>query len=411
MQKQGRAVREEAQSRGMRRIDLTVAQLASSETARRINRDIVLEMIRAHQPVSRADLARRSGLQRSTISQIVEQLIGEKWVCEGAMASPPRGRHPTMLELNENLVAMVADIHPGQASLALVDLKGNLLSHSLVALTFTPATSVERICECMDHMRQGMHGKSIEGIGLSLPGRVDPVTERMIFAPNLPWSDYDLKQEMEARLGLTVKMENAATACLLAELIFGRREGVRDVVLITISEGVGAGILSGGQLITGHRGMAGEFGHVQLDPEGPLCSCGQRGCWETFASCRAAVRYFQEHQPEAAAVSFQELLTLAEEGNSSATEALVRQAREIGRGLRMIFAVLAPELILLAGEITSAWPRLAPLIAAEVAAAPSGGRLPVIEPCHAGAIARLRGAAALVFQHGARESAVVRDAL
>jgi len=411
MQKQGRAVREEAQSRGMRRIDLTVAQLASSETARRINRDIVLEMIRAHQPVSRADLARRSGLQRSTISQIVEQLIGEKWVCEGAMASPPRGRHPTMLELNENLVAMVADIHPGQASLALVDLKGNLLSHSLVALTSTPATSVERICECMDHMRQGMHGKSIEGIGLSLPGRVDPVTERMIFAPNLPWSDYDLKQEMEARLGLTVKMENAATACLLAELIFGRREGVRDVVLITISEGVGAGILSGGQLITGHRGMAGEFGHVQLDPEGPLCSCGQRGCWETFASCRAAVRYFQEHQPEAAAVSFQELLTLAEEGNSSAIEALVRQAREIGRGLRMIFAVLAPELILLAGEITSAWPRLAPLIAAEVATAPSGGRLPVIEPCHEGAIARLRGAAALVFQHGARESAVVRDAL
>ena len=128
-------------ARGMRHIDLTDVQLASSETARRINRDIVLELIRANQPVSRADLSRRSGLQRSTISQIVEQLIREKWVCEGAVATRPRGRRPTLLGLNDSLVVIAVDIHPKQAILATVDLHGRLLSRSLVSLDLDPAGS------------------------------------------------------------------------------------------------------------------------------------------------------------------------------------------------------------------------------------------------------------------------------
>jgi MarR family len=103
-------------ARGMRHVDLTDVQLASSETARRINRDIVLELIRANEPVSRADLSRRSGLQRSTVSQIVEQLIGERWVCEGAVATAPRGRRPTLIGLNDDLVAIAVDIHPKLAT-------------------------------------------------------------------------------------------------------------------------------------------------------------------------------------------------------------------------------------------------------------------------------------------------------
>src|SRR6202161_4677171 len=125
----------------MKHIDLTDVQLASSETARRINRDIVLELIRAKQPISRADLSRQSGLQRSTVSQIVEQLIREKWVCEGSVASRARGRRPTLLELNENLVVIAIDIHPNQATVATVDLNGRLLSRSLVPLTSDPAAS------------------------------------------------------------------------------------------------------------------------------------------------------------------------------------------------------------------------------------------------------------------------------
>src|SRR5580692_11944997 len=147
---------------GIRHVDLAELQLASSETARVINRDIVLELIRTSQPISRADLARRSGLGRSTVSQIVEQLIGENWVREGAMGSLPRGRRPTMVGLNEDLLAIAIDIHPKEAGVALVDLNGRLLSRSLTPLTSDPADSIRLIIECMQRMHRTAPRKSIE---------------------------------------------------------------------------------------------------------------------------------------------------------------------------------------------------------------------------------------------------------
>jgi len=385
-------------ARGIRPIDLTNVQLASSETARRINRDIVLELIRAHQPISRADLSRRSGLQRSTVSQIAEQLIEEKWICEGAVATSPRGRRPTLLGLNESLVVLAVDIHPQSATVATVDLNGRLLSRAQIPLTSDPEASVRLMTESMTRMRRALSRKSIEGIGISMPGRVDPATQRLTFAPNLHWPDYDLKANIEAKMGLPVMVENAATACLLAELTFGNLNGIRDIVLVTVSEGVGTGIFANGQLIAGHCGMAGEFGHISLDPSGPLCGCGQRGCWETFASCRAATRYYEELQPDSRPVTFQELLNLAEEGNPSAEQALAKQAMYLGKGLRMIIAGLSPALILIAGYITSAWHRFGPIIEKEANALTLAGTAPRILPTHEGEIARLRGAAALVFQ-------------
>ena len=382
----------------MRHIDLTDVQLASSETARRINRDIVLELIRANPPISRADLSRQSGLQRSTVSQIVEQLIREKWVCEGGVASPPRGRRPTLLELNDDLVVIAVDIHPRQATIATVDLKGRLLSRALVPLTSDPEASTRLMTNCMSRMRQALPRKSIEGIGISLPGRVDPATQRLIFAPNLHWPDFDLKTVIEKRMGLPVKMENAATASLLAELTFRRIDGIRDVVMVAVSEGVGTGVFANGQLISGHRGMAGEFGHVPLDPSGLLCSCGRKGCWETFASCVAALRYYKELQPQAKTITFHELLNLAEEGDTHAGEALAKQALYIGRGLQPIIAALSPSLILIAGDIMPAWHRYGPVIEREASKHVLGETAPRILPTHEGEIARLRGAAALVFQ-------------
>lgn len=384
--------------RGIRHVDLADVQLASSETARRINRDIVLELIRTSQPISRADLARCSGLQRSTVSQIVEQLIREKWVCEGSVATAPRGRRPTMVGLNEDLVAIAADIHPKQGIVAVVDLNGRLLSRSQVSLTSDPAASTLRLIECMQRMHRAVPRHSIEGIGVSLPGRVDPATQRMTFAPNLHWPAYDTKRAIESKTGLGVKMENAATACLLAELTFSRMDGVRDAVLVTVSEGVGTGVFANGQLITGHHGMAGEFGHVPVDPSGPRCACGQKGCWEMFASCRAALRYYRESGPKARASSFHELLGLAEAGNGQAAQALNKQALWIGRDLRMIIAGLAPSTILIAGDVTTAWHRFGPVIAEEAAELTLAGSPPLIRPTHESEIARLRGAAALVFQ-------------
>ncbi len=234
----------------MRRVDLAYAQVASSEVARDMNRDVVLELIRAQQPVSRADLARLSGLQRSTVSEIVEDLMREEWVREGSIARRPRGRRPTMLGLNEDLVILAVDVHPRQAIVAVVDLNGHFLSRDVVTIVSNPERAIRQMIESMQRLREKHPGKSFEGIGISLPGRVDAQTQRLVFAPNLAphlkWSSVDLRGAVEKVMGLKVEMENAANAWLLSEMWFGKMDGVRDAVLVTIAEGVGTGVLANG---------------------------------------------------------------------------------------------------------------------------------------------------------------------
>jgi predicted NBD/HSP70 family sugar kinase len=253
----------------------------------------------------------------------------------------------------------------------------------------------------MKRIRDSHPKKTIGGIGISVPGRVDTESQCLIFAPNLNWPKYDIKQAIERDMGLPTEMENAATACLMSELWFGRMDGIRDAVLITVSEGIGGGILTNGQLVSGRHGMAGEFGHIPLDPTGPRCACKSNGCWEVFASCNAALRYYSESEPKAKRLTFHELLNLAEEGDAHAAGALAKQAKYIGKGLRMITAALSPELVLIAGDVTSAWGRFAPIIEKELKELTLAGRPPSLRPTHEGEVARLRGAAALLLQRHA----------
>ena len=384
--------------RGMQKVDLAYAHLASSEVARDINRDVILEVIRANQPISRAELARLSGLQRSTVSLIVNQLIEEHWVRDGGTAHLPRGRRPTMVGLNDNLVMLVADIRPRLATIAIVDLNGRFLSRTQLPVTSDPEKTIAGIVESMQRMKQAHSQRSFQGVGIALPGRVDSATQRLRFAPNLGWSNFDIKAAMEKGTGMAVEMDNAANACLLAETWFGGMDGVRNAVLVTISEGVGTGILCNGQIIYGKHGMAGEFGQISLDMNGPLCGCGARGCWEVYASSNAALRYYAESKPKAFARSIEDLLRLAGEEDPKAIAALTRQAEYVGYGLRGIAAALAPEVILIAGDIVAAWARLAPVIEKTMSESRLVGPQPKIMPTHEAEVARLRGAAILVLQ-------------
>ena len=159
---------------GIRRIDLSSAQLASSEMARDINRDIVLEFIRFRQPVSRVDLSRLSGLQPSTISAIVEDLIEEGWVKEGAVVRGGRGRPSTMLSVNEDLVTLALDIRPNQAIVAVVDLSGRFLSHETITTATSPQAAIAKLVKKMRSLRNQYKEKIFEGIGVSVPGVLIP---------------------------------------------------------------------------------------------------------------------------------------------------------------------------------------------------------------------------------------------
>jgi predicted NBD/HSP70 family sugar kinase len=206
-------------------------------------------------------------------------------------------------------------------------------------------------------------------------------------------------------------MENAANACVLAEVWFGRTDLAKDIALITVSEGVGVGIFSGGRLVVGTNGMAGELGHVPIDFDGPKCGCGARGCWEVYASNWAALRHYQELKPSASGTTYQDLLTLAEGGDASAKKAVERQAHAIGRGMRMIIATLSPEEIVFVGEFTRLWNRLGPLIEADVASAVLVGKPPLVRPAAAEpSVARLRGTVALVLQKHFGPSLDAREA-
>ena len=383
----------------MPRVDLAPAQLSSSETARDLNRDVVLELIRVNQPLSRADLARLSGLQRSTVSLICEQLIQEGWVVEGATTRLPRGRHPTMLMLNEQIALLVADVHPNEATLAVVDLNGRFLARSVVPLLADGCASVDRIGKEMERLR-GLHAeKTFEGIGITMPGRVASSTQQLIFAPNLRWRDVPVKAMLEARLGLTVELENGANAALLAELWAGHLNGVRNAVLITISEGIGGGILANGRLVSGGNGMAGEFGHIPLADSGPTCACGLTGCWEVFASTTAAVRFYRELSGDGDGVDFDELLERADAGDVHAIGALEKQAHNIGRGMRAILAAVSPEVLVITGRVASAWSRYEHHLHTEIARLLLGNvPMPRLMPLVEGETTWLRGAAALVLQ-------------
>ena len=385
-------------SRGQKRIDLAYVELASSEVARDINRDILLELIRSHQPIARADLSRLSGLQPSTVSLIIEQLLNEKWITEGAVVRRPRGRRPSLLSLNDDLVMLVADIRPKKAAVAVIDLNGRFLAREEVSLVSDPKRSIDKIIDCMENMRERHGRQTFEGIGISLPGRVDPESHRLVLAPNLKWFDYDIKGAVQKRIKLQVELDNAANACLLSELWFGKMDGVRHAVLVTISEGVGTAILANGQIISGRGGLAGEFGHIPIDPVGPLCKCGQRGCWEVFASSDAALGFYAELAPESHVTSIQDLLQLAEEGDATAIEAMSRQARNIGRGLRLVTAALSPEIILITGDLTGSWAHFGPIIEAELRDNMLAGTPPVLAITTDKELGRLRGAAATVLQ-------------
>lgn len=393
--------------RGIRRIDLAYVKLASSEDARDINRDIVLEIIRSKQTIARADLARQSGLQPSTISAIVEQLIAEKWVTEGAVVRRPRGRRPTMLSLNDQLVILVADIRPDQGIVALVDLNGRFLARETVPLVQQPERSGQKIIACMQSILSRYPDRSCEGVGISMPGRVDPETQRLILAPNLKWTNYDLKTAVQEALGFQVELANAANACLLSELWSGRLDGIRDAVLVTVSEGLGTAILANGQLIMGTNGLAGEFGHSPVDPSGPICGCGQRGCWEMFASSRASQRYYAEITKSAGPIAIPALLQLTEEGDKPAIEAVTRQVTWLGRGLRLVTASLAPKKILITGDIATVWQRFGPVVQREMERTMLASAPPELEITTDPELARLRGAAVVVLQRHSGSSRTV----
>ena len=392
----------------MRRINPTNFKVATRGTSREINRQIALTLIRMNQPISRADLARTMKMRRGAVSLLVNELLAEALIFEGAKGDARRGRKPQFLYIDSrNRCVLAVDVRASRTYIMVTDLVGRqLLGVNFFNTEADPATFVVELARRIkailaEHPDVG----ACQGIGVVVPGMVDYATHRVLNAPTLGWRDVDLKGPLGEATGFPVFLENSGKACALAQMWGGQRNEthVEDLAFVTVSDGVGVGIVMHGQVLRGRHNMAGEYGHIPLDLGGPKCACGATGCWETFISNPATLaRYFgrslPEYRSEPPALTIDDLIQRARQDDAKAVSALETTGRYLGYGLGSIINSVDPHRIYIGGEITTAWDLIEPKVRAALGerALTRGALQTELIIVSAEDYPRLRGAAALV---------------
>lgn len=334
--------------------------MARSSTIRDINRQIILNHIREQDSISRAEIARLTELQRSTVSLIVEELknIGLIEEIEGESSG---GRPPQLLSLRTaHAIAVGVDCGKKRTIVAASDLAGRILEQEEFPTDKDFEKTIARVISSVQYLIN-KNGGSIEGVGVSIPALVEPHSGKILTVPLLNWHEPAFAERIKIATGLPVKIDNDANAAALAELWFGRPEirSVRDFILVLIENGIGTGIVFDGQIYRGKDGIAGEFGHMTIGTDAPVaCAAGKYNCWEAFASERSAIaRYgnLLEKQNGAGKITFAELINLALEGDQKAQTALKQTAYYIGIGIANLFQGLSPEVAIVTGSIVRVW--------------------------------------------------------
>jgi predicted NBD/HSP70 family sugar kinase len=361
----------------MRKINPHDFKVARRGTSREINRQIALNLIRAHQPISRADLARLMNVRRGVASLLVSELLSESLIFEGALGeSVGRGRRPTFLYIDSRERCVVGvDIRASRTYILVTDLVGRQLG---VVSSFQTNRDVDvLIQELARRIKQILTDyNACDGVGVAVPGMVDPTKGRVLHAPTLAWRDVNLRDPLALALGIPVQIENSGKACALAQLWATRSDVIAsgNSVFVSVSDGVGVGIVVNGEVLRGRHNTAGEFGHVPLSIDGPKCSCGATGCWEAYVSNLATLsRYFgrdlsdpRPRDAETASFTVEDLIARARAGDAKALAALNSTARYLGLGLASIVNALDPARVYIGGEITTAWSLIEPIVRSAV---------------------------------------------
>jgi N-acetylglucosamine repressor len=361
----------------MRKINPKDFTLATRGTSRDINRQIVLTLIRTHQPVSRADLSRLMETNRANVTFLINELLEEKLVREGAQGSEKvRGRKPTFLYLNsQKSFAVAVDVRASRTFLMITDSIGRQTEE---IFSFPTELNPQKFVEILgENVRRILKNKlkvsDCEGIGIVIPGMLDRKTGVVLHAPTLGWQNVNLLAPLREEFGeVEIQLENSGKACALSQIWTTRGDGAafNDIVFVSVSDGVGVGVVINGELMRGKHNTAGEFGHVPLSIDGPVCSCGANGCWEAYVSNLATLsRYFgrniarkQPQSIEDSEFTIEDLISRARGGDSKALTALHSTARYLGLGLASVINAIDPSGVYIGGEITEAWDLIEPQV-------------------------------------------------
>ena len=397
----------------MRKINTRDFRVATRSTSRDINRRIALNVIHEHQPISRAELARRMNVTRGVAGVLVQELLDQDLIYEGTTGEAAFGRKPTLLHIKSHDRLVVAvDVRFSKTYVMICDFSGRQRAIEAYDTIFS---ITEFVRDLRDRIRRMLktHGISdgIKGVGVAIPGMVDQRSGRVLNAPALGWRDVDLRNPLAVATGLPVEIENSGRACTLALLWLERGETAhpQNFVYVGVSDGVGVGVVVNGELMRGSDHIAGEFAHVPLNLDGPRCMCGATGCWEAYISNLATLsRYFgwnlyklspkKLRDAKRGAFAVSDLIARARGGDKKATAAIEATGHFLGLGLGTIVNAINPECIDLDGEITAAWDLIEPVVTRGLAAralTEKSGRTSIkIGSTHE--YPRLSGAAALI---------------
>jgi glucokinase-like ROK family protein len=354
--------------------------VGDQESLRQINLSTVLTHLRQNAPISRAALAEITGLNRATITRLVRELIEHGFVRETGFQSVRAGRPSILLQLDPEAGCIIgAEIEVKFGSVILTDLAAHVLWREEV--DFGDNDEPEAVLNSISQLIRQACSKAAEknrhvlGLGISLPGLVDVSSGVLLFAPNMRWSDVPVKQWLENEFDIPIYVDNKANMAALAESYFGSARDSGYVLYINITAGVGAGIVLNQRIMPGVSGLAGEVGHMAINPDGPECNCGSRGCWETYVSALAVFRRVREcilngEESQLAEVvrdGFERItmplmVEAARQGDRVALDSFEETGYYLGVGLANLINTFNPQKVVLGGYVTQAYEFLLPVI-------------------------------------------------
>ena len=332
------------------------------ELIRAINRSHILNTIKTHGPIGRAEIARRTGLSPATLTSVTAELISQNLVIEKEAGDSSGGRRPILLVINPKGGYVVGiKLTEDHAIFALTDLDATVIAKSSMELMHhQPDRVVDDLAKMVTQFiqEQGIAKKQLLGVGLGLSGIVDAERGILRQSPIYGWKDLPLQNLLQRKLRIPTYIENDVNTLTLTEKWFGHGLQLDNFLIVTVGRGIGMGIVVNGQFYHGQSGGAGEFGHTVIEPDGLVCACGKRGCLEAYVGDPGLVRAAQEAgiygQDIPPVQNVDELLTYARQGNPVAVGIYANAGHKLGLGIANLINLFDPKKIIISGEGTCA---------------------------------------------------------
>jgi glucokinase-like ROK family protein len=351
---------------------------------RQINLSAILYHLRESAPISRAALAEITGLNKTTVSSLVGELIEKQFVHEAGLESGAVGRRAMLLKLNPAVGCIVSgEIGVDFIAVIAADFAAEVIWRYQTRIN--PAMGQDAIVkQTVALLKQAVEKGSsschaLLGVAVGVPGLVDQETGMLSFAPNLGWKDVPVRSVLQQAFDAPVFVDNEANLAALGEHYYGAAQGYEEVLYISVGVGLGGGVVHGGQLCRGVTGVAGELGHMTMDPDGELCNCGNRGCWETLVSQQALVRRIQQEIDAGHASQLSKavngdysrltvplIVDAARANDAVALSTLAWIGHNLGIGMASLVNALNPELVVFGGILSLAWDYMLPAVMEEM---------------------------------------------